>query len=84
VGTGMCRFIRPVQHRETGLVEYLGPMEQPFLEIACMPEDIREEVGQSEERRLERRDSSIPSTTITNYPSHARFARRTPRRRPLT
>ena len=44
----MCRFIRPVQHRETGLVEYLGPMEQPFLEIACMPEDIREEVGQSE------------------------------------
>jgi DNA-directed RNA polymerase I subunit RPA2 len=43
VGTGMCRFIRPVQHRDTGMVEYLGPMEQPFLSIACMPEDIREE-----------------------------------------
>mmetsp|Transcript_16203 Transcript_16203/g.33248 ORF Transcript_16203/g.33248 Transcript_16203/m.33248 type:complete len:1176 (+) Transcript_16203:220-3747(+) len=43
IGTGMCRFIRPVQHRQTGMVEYLGPMEQPFLSIACMPEDIREE-----------------------------------------
>ena len=64
----MCRFIRPVQHRETGLVEYLGPMEQPFLEIACMPEDIREEVGQSEVKT--EISVSAPSEEVAELEQH--------------
>jgi len=40
--TESARMIRPVLHRATGKVEYIGPMEQPFLDIACLPTDVRE------------------------------------------
>lgn len=40
--TDAARVVRPVLHRATGKVEMIGPMEQPFLDIACLPEDIRE------------------------------------------
>ncbi len=39
--TGPARMIRPVLHLETGKVEYIGPMEQVFMEIALLPEDVR-------------------------------------------
>merc|ERR1712232_123512 len=30
------RVLRPVIHRQSGNVEYIGPMAQPFMDIACM------------------------------------------------
>ena len=33
-----ARLIRPVLQRATGRTEYIGPMEQPFIDIACLPE----------------------------------------------
>ncbi|GAB5035597.1 dna-directed rna polymerase i complex subunit rpa2 [Nannochloropsis oceanica] len=39
--TGPARMIRPVLHLETGQIEYIGPMEQVFMEIALLPEDLR-------------------------------------------
>ncbi|GMH52987.1 hypothetical protein TL16_g01352 [Triparma laevis f. inornata] len=46
--TGPCRFIRPVLHRESGKIEKIGPMEQPNMEIACLPDDIRPETTHQE------------------------------------
>lgn len=40
--TDAARVIRPVLHRASGKVEMIGPMEQPFMDIACLPEDVRE------------------------------------------
>ena len=37
-----ARVVRPVLQRATGRTEFIGPMEQPFMDIACLPEDIRE------------------------------------------
>ena len=37
------RMIRPVYHYDTQLVEYIGPIEQVYLDIACLKEDIRPE-----------------------------------------
>jgi DNA-directed RNA polymerase I subunit RPA2 len=35
------RLIRPVMNLQTRVVEWIGPMEQVFMEIACLKEDIR-------------------------------------------
>jgi DNA-directed RNA polymerase I subunit RPA2 len=35
------RMIRPVTHLETGAVEWIGPMEQVYMEIACLVGDVR-------------------------------------------
>jgi hypothetical protein len=40
--TAPQRLIRPVLQLDTGLVELVSPLEQPFLDIACTPEDIRD------------------------------------------
>lgn len=39
--SGAARMVRPVLHLETGCVEYIGPMEQVFMEVALLPEDVR-------------------------------------------
>lgn len=39
--THASRLIRPVLHLATGLTEYIGPLEQLNLLIACLHEDIR-------------------------------------------
>jgi len=40
--TSAARLVRPVLHRASGKTEMIGPMEQPFMDIACLKEDIRE------------------------------------------
>ena len=47
--SGAARLIRPVLHRASGKTEYIGPMEQPFMDIACLPEDIREGITTHQE-----------------------------------
>jgi len=44
-----ARLVRPVLQRATGRTEYIGPMEQPFMDIACLPEDIREGITTHQE-----------------------------------
>jgi DNA-directed RNA polymerase I subunit RPA2 len=44
-----ARVVRPVLQRATGRTEYIGPMEQPFMDIACLPEDIREGITTHQE-----------------------------------
>jgi len=41
LATGMARTIRPVRHIASGKVEFIGPQEQPFMDIACLPEDVQ-------------------------------------------
>ena len=41
--TGPGRMIRPVMNLHTKTVEWIGPMEQPYMEIACLSSDIRTE-----------------------------------------
>ena len=41
--------MRPVLHRASGKTEYIGPMEQPFMDIACLTEDIREGITTHQE-----------------------------------
>jgi DNA-directed RNA polymerase I subunit RPA2 len=36
-----ARFTRPVKQLQTDLIEYIGPMEQVFMNIAVLPADIR-------------------------------------------
>ncbi|OQR94074.1 DNA-directed RNA polymerase I subunit RPA2 [Thraustotheca clavata] len=36
-----ARFIRPVKQLNTDLVEFIGPMEQVFMNIAVLPADVR-------------------------------------------
>ena len=36
-----ARMIRPVKQLRSGKVEYVGPMEQVFMDIAVMPADLR-------------------------------------------
>ncbi|KAL9622874.1 MAG: hypothetical protein Q9160_002800 [Pyrenula sp. 1 TL-2023] len=38
--SGVSRFLRPVNFLPLNKVDYVGPFEQPFMEIACVPEDI--------------------------------------------
>jgi len=40
--TGAARVIRPTLQRASGRTELIGPMEQPFMDIACLSEDVRE------------------------------------------
>mmetsp|Transcript_1430 Transcript_1430/g.1921 ORF Transcript_1430/g.1921 Transcript_1430/m.1921 type:complete len:1240 (+) Transcript_1430:30-3749(+) len=47
--TGAARLVRPVLHRATGKIELIGPMEQPFLDIACLDMDIREGITTHQE-----------------------------------
>jgi len=47
--TGSARMVRPVLHRASGKTEYIGPMEQPFMDIACLEEDIREGITTHQE-----------------------------------
>jgi len=35
------RFVRPVKHIETGEIEFIGPLEQVNLSVACQEEDLR-------------------------------------------
>jgi DNA-directed RNA polymerase I subunit RPA2 len=47
--TGAARLTRPVLHRSSGKVEMIGPMEQAFMDIACLDEDIREGITTHQE-----------------------------------
>lgn len=47
--TGAGRLVRPVLQRASGRTEYIGPMEQPFMDIACLDEDIREGITTHQE-----------------------------------
>lgn len=40
--TGAARLVRPVLQRASGKTEMIGPMEQAFMDIACLDEDVRE------------------------------------------
>lgn len=40
--TQAARMVRPVLHLETSKQTFIGPMEQPYLDIACIPSDIKE------------------------------------------
>lgn len=44
-----ARLTRPVLHRSSGKVEMIGPMEQAFMDIACLDEDIREGITTHQE-----------------------------------
>jgi DNA-directed RNA polymerase I subunit RPA2 len=46
---GAGRLVRPVLHRASGRKELIGPMEQPFMDIACLKEDIREGITTHQE-----------------------------------
>ena len=43
------RLVRPVLQRATGKVEMIGPLEQGFMDIACLDEDIREGITTHQE-----------------------------------
>jgi DNA-directed RNA polymerase I subunit RPA2 len=47
--TGAARLVRPVLNRNTGKTEMIGPMEQPFMDIACLAEDVREGITTHQE-----------------------------------
>jgi len=47
LSTAQARLIRPVLQLDTGLVELLSPLEQPYLDIACTPEDVEDILSQS-------------------------------------
>jgi DNA-directed RNA polymerase I subunit RPA2 len=39
--TTPARFVRPVQNLEHGGIEFIGPLEQVNLSVACLEEDLR-------------------------------------------
>jgi len=41
LSTAPSRFIRPVKNLEHGGIEFIGPLEQVNLSIACLEEDLR-------------------------------------------
>ena len=47
--TGSARLVRPVLQRATGKTEYIGPLEQGFMDIACLDEDVREGITTHQE-----------------------------------
>ena len=47
--SGPARMVRPVLQRTTGKTEMIGPMEQAFMDIACLDEDIREGITTHQE-----------------------------------
>ena len=44
----VSRFVRPVQNLRMGAVEWIGPLEQITLSIACLEEDIRSDTTHQE------------------------------------
>lgn len=46
--TCIARMIRPVHNLIYNKTEYIGPLEQQYLEIACVPEDIKPETTHQE------------------------------------
>jgi DNA-directed RNA polymerase beta subunit len=36
------RPVRPILQLDTGLIEFVSPLEQPFMDIACTPEDVED------------------------------------------
>ena len=38
--TGAARMVRPVKYLPTGGIDYVGPFEQVYMEIAVTPEDV--------------------------------------------
>jgi DNA-directed RNA polymerase I subunit RPA2 len=44
----IARFVRPVRNLEVGGVEWIGPLEQLNLSIACQEEDIRSDTTHQE------------------------------------
>lgn len=47
--TGAARLVRPVLQRASGQTELIGPMEQAFMDIACLDQDIREGITTHQE-----------------------------------
>jgi DNA-directed RNA polymerase I subunit RPA2 len=47
--TGAARLVRPVLQRSSGKTEMIGPMEQAFMDIACLDEDVREGITTHQE-----------------------------------
>jgi DNA-directed RNA polymerase I subunit RPA2 len=47
--SGAARMVRPVLQRATSRIEYIGPLEQAFMDIACLDEDIREGITTHQE-----------------------------------
>jgi DNA-directed RNA polymerase I subunit RPA2 len=47
--TEAARMVRPVLQRATGKTEKIGPMEQAFMDIACLDEDVREGITTHQE-----------------------------------
>ena len=43
------RLVRPVLQRASGKTEMIGPLEQGFMDIACLDEDIREGITTHQE-----------------------------------
>jgi len=40
LSTAPARLVRPIVQLDTGLVELVSPQEQPYLDVACTPEDV--------------------------------------------
>ena len=51
--TTPARLLRPVLQLDTGLVELVCPCEQPYLDIAVTPEDVRDILLVSQKRNAE-------------------------------
>lgn len=47
--TTAARLVRPVLQLDTGLVELICPLEQPYMDIACTPEDLTQILHRDEE-----------------------------------
>jgi DNA-directed RNA polymerase I subunit RPA2 len=47
--TCAARLVRPVLQRRTGKTEMIGPLEQGFMDIACLDQDIREGISTHQE-----------------------------------
>lgn len=47
--TREARLVRPVLQRASSKVEWIGPLEQNFMDIACLEEDIREGITTHQE-----------------------------------
>jgi DNA-directed RNA polymerase I subunit RPA2 len=52
LGTQAARMVRPVRQVDTGMIEWIGPMEQVFMEIACKGDDSVEISPQPEPSSL--------------------------------
>jgi DNA-directed RNA polymerase I subunit RPA2 len=48
MASSIARFVRPVRNLEVGGTEWIGPLEQVNLSIACLEEDIRKDTTHQE------------------------------------